>query len=30
MAMAWTPDSWRSLPIEQGPDYADRAKLAAG
>src|SRR4051812_24501605 len=29
MAMAWTPDSWRSLPIEQAPDYADAAKLAA-
>src|SRR3546814_749612 len=27
MATAWTPDSWRSKPIRQVPDYADKAVL---
>ena len=27
MATPWTPDSWRSKPIRQVPDYADQAKL---
>ena len=29
MAKAWKPDSWRTLPIEQAPDYPDPAALAA-
>src|SRR5215470_119992 len=29
MAAAWTPESWRSLPIEQVPQYDDAAKLRA-
>jgi 3-deoxy-7-phosphoheptulonate synthase len=29
MKKAWTPDSWRSRPIEQVPVYADPAALAA-
>ena len=29
MATAWTPESWRKLPIEQVPDYDDQAKLAS-
>jgi 3-deoxy-7-phosphoheptulonate synthase len=29
MAERWTPDSWRSKPIVQVPDYPDAAKLAA-
>ena len=28
MAERWTPDSWRSKPIEQVPDYPDRQALA--
>ena len=27
MAERWTPDSWRSKPIQQVPDYADRQAL---
>src|SRR3546814_15095535 len=27
MATAWTLDSWRSKPIRQVPDYADKAVL---
>jgi 3-deoxy-7-phosphoheptulonate synthase len=29
MAERWTPDSWRSKPIVQVPEYPDAAKLAA-
>ena len=29
MPTAWKPDSWRSLPIQQVPDYPDAAELAA-
>src|SRR5579862_4574324 len=29
MAPRWAPDSWRQKPVEQGPAYADPAKLAA-
>lgn len=29
MATAWTPESWRKLPVTQVPEYDDRAKLAA-
>lgn len=25
----WKPDTWRSLPIQQVPDYPDMAELAA-
>ena len=28
MAVAWSPDSWRSKPIVQVPDYPDQAALA--
>ncbi len=28
MAKAWSPDSWRSKPIEQVPDYPDPAAVA--
>ena len=28
MADKWTPDSWRSKPIQQVPDYPDQARLA--
>ncbi len=28
MAEKWTPDSWRTKPIVQVPDYPDQAKLA--
>jgi 3-deoxy-7-phosphoheptulonate synthase len=28
MAVPWTPDSWRSKPILQVPDYPDKAALA--
>ncbi len=28
MTRSWSPDSWRSLPIEQAPDYKDSALLA--
>src|SRR5258707_763086 len=28
MAERWTPDTWRNKPIQQVPDYADRAALA--
>ena len=28
MAKAWTPDSWRKLPIQQVPDYPDAKVLA--
>ncbi|HET7412622.1 MAG TPA: 3-deoxy-7-phosphoheptulonate synthase, partial [Pararhizobium sp.] len=28
MAQNWTPDSWRSKPIKQVPDYPDKAALA--
>ena len=27
MAAAWTPETWRSRPISQVPDYPDKAKL---
>src|SRR3546814_8795143 len=27
MAAPWTPESWRSKPIRQVPDYADKAGL---
>src|SRR5688500_5726119 len=27
MATAWTPETWRSRPITQVPDYPDKAKL---
>jgi 3-deoxy-7-phosphoheptulonate synthase len=27
MAKAWTPDSWRSRPIEQAPEYPDPETL---
>ena len=27
MATPWTPESWRSKPIRQVPDYADKAAL---
>ena len=29
MAVTWTPESWRRLPIQQVPDYDDQPKLAA-
>lgn len=29
MAEKWTPDSWRTKPIQQAPDYPDTAKLTA-
>ncbi len=29
MAKAWNPDSWRSRPIEQAPEYPDPAELKA-
>jgi 3-deoxy-7-phosphoheptulonate synthase len=29
MAQNWTPSSWRQKPIQQVPDYPDRAALAA-
>ena len=29
MAVTWTPESWRRLPIQQVPDYEDQPKLAA-
>src|SRR6202165_557433 len=29
MAHDWSPDSWRSKPIRQMPDYRDAAALAA-
>ena len=29
MARAWTPSSWRDMPIRQVPDYPDSAALAA-
>ncbi|MGF7162329.1 3-deoxy-7-phosphoheptulonate synthase [Rhodoligotrophos appendicifer] len=29
MAQHWTPDTWRTLPVVQMPDYPDAAKLAA-
>jgi 3-deoxy-7-phosphoheptulonate synthase len=29
MKQSWTPDSWRSKPIEQAPRYGDAAALAA-
>ena len=29
MTTNWSPDSWRSKPIAQVPDYADKAKLKA-
>ncbi len=29
MAEKWTPDSWRSKPIQQVPEYPDAAKLAS-
>ena len=28
MAASWSPDSWRSKPIVQVPDYSDKAALA--
>src|SRR5215208_3405745 len=28
MPMTWTPDSWRTKPIVQVPDYDDKVKLA--
>jgi 3-deoxy-7-phosphoheptulonate synthase len=28
MALNWTPDSWRSFPIVQVPDFQDKEKLA--
>jgi len=28
-ARGWSPDSWRSMPIRQVPDYPDQAALAA-
>jgi 3-deoxy-7-phosphoheptulonate synthase len=28
MAERWTPDTWRNKPIQQVPDYPDRAALA--
>ena len=29
MAQKWTPDSWRSMPIRQVPEYPDQAALEA-
>jgi 3-deoxy-7-phosphoheptulonate synthase len=29
MSAKWTPESWRSRPISQVPDYPDQAKLAS-
>jgi 3-deoxy-7-phosphoheptulonate synthase len=29
MTKAWSPDSWRGLPVEQAPVYPDQAALAA-
>ncbi|KAB2874151.1 MAG: 3-deoxy-7-phosphoheptulonate synthase, partial [Bauldia sp.] len=29
MKKGWTPESWRSKPIEQAPAYPDPAALAA-
>ncbi|HIJ62250.1 MAG TPA: 3-deoxy-7-phosphoheptulonate synthase class II [Rhodospirillaceae bacterium] len=29
MAESWTPDSWRSKPIQQVPDYPDQTRLEA-
>ena len=28
MAVTWSPDSWRSKPIVQVPEYPDQAALA--
>src|ERR1700682_2597005 len=28
MAARWTPESWRSKPIEQGPEYPDQKALS--
>ena len=28
MTMPWTPDSWRTYPVSQVPDYPDKTKLA--
>ena len=28
MGERWTPDTWRTKPVEQQPDYADKAALA--
>jgi len=28
MGERWTPDTWRTKPVEQMPDYPDKAKLA--
>jgi 3-deoxy-7-phosphoheptulonate synthase len=28
MMMPWTPDSWRTCPVSQVPDYPDKTKLA--
>jgi 3-deoxy-7-phosphoheptulonate synthase len=27
MTTGWTPDSWQAKPIQQVPDYPDRAAL---
>jgi 3-deoxy-7-phosphoheptulonate synthase len=29
ISRAWTPDSWRAMPIRQVPDYPDQARLRA-
>ncbi len=29
MTAKWTPESWRSKPVQQAPDYPDPARLAA-
>ncbi|HET9902355.1 MAG TPA: 3-deoxy-7-phosphoheptulonate synthase class II [Xanthobacteraceae bacterium] len=29
MPERWTPDSWRTRPIQQAPDYPDKAELSA-
>ena len=26
-SMGWSPDSWKSLPVKQSPDYPDKAKV---
>jgi 3-deoxy-7-phosphoheptulonate synthase len=28
MGERWTPDTWRTKPVEQQPDYPDKAALA--
>ena len=29
LSRAWSPESWRAMPIRQVPDYPDQARLRA-